>query len=206
MSATLSTTLVPMLPHVPVSLPTRSYGWLGAVGRTWLRISGWRVEGQFPEEPRMVVALAPHSSNWDFVHVVAVVFALRLRVCFIGKHTLFRAPLGGFMRWLGGIPVDRSRTDGLVHATTEAMRSTPAMWIGITPEGTRTRGSSFRSGFYRIAQAAAVPILPISINHQRRIIALHAPLPATGPVEEGVETVRSLLLAHGCRHDMRRQP
>jgi 1-acyl-sn-glycerol-3-phosphate acyltransferase len=194
-----------MLPLVPKSLPIRHYGWLGTAGRLWLQVSGWRVEGQFPEEPRVVVALAPHSSNWDFVQVVAAVFALRLRVCFIGKHTLFRWPLGGFMRWMGGIPVDRSRADGLVDATTDAMRSADAMWIGITPEGTRSRGAHFRSGFYRIAQAAGVPVLPISINHQARVIAVHAPVCATRPVDEGVEHVRALLLSQGARHDHRKQ-
>lgn len=95
-------------PRPGVNVPRRHYGLLHRAGRAWLRCSGWRIEGDIPDLARVVVAVAPHSSNWDFVHAIAAVFVLGLRVSFIGKHTLFRGPFGPILTWLGGIPVDRA--------------------------------------------------------------------------------------------------
>jgi 1-acyl-sn-glycerol-3-phosphate acyltransferase len=177
-----------------------------AIGRAWLGVAGWRVEGVLPDLPRVVVAVAPHSSNWDFVHAVAAVFALRLRVSFIGKHTLFRGPLGGFMRWVGGVPVDRERPDDLVAAAARQLGSADGMWLGMAPEGTRRAGAAFKSGFYRIAAAAGVPVLPVFIDYRRRVIGLLPPFAPDRPVDEGVAAIRAQLLAHGCRRDARAVP
>jgi 1-acyl-sn-glycerol-3-phosphate acyltransferase len=102
---------------------------------------GWYTEGELPDHARLVVALAPHSSNWDFVIGAALVFVLRLRVAFIGEHTLFKWPLGGFMRWLGGILVDRSRADGFADAMVAEFSGREQLWLAIAPEGTRTDGA-----------------------------------------------------------------
>lgn len=157
-----------LIPALPPLAPRRGYGILRTLGRGWLRLVGWRIEGELPDFARCVVAVAPHSSNWDFVHAVAAVFALGLRVSFIGKHTLFRGGLGRFMRWLGGVPVDRSRANGLVEDMVDAFSRAERLWLGIAPEGTRTRVEGFKSGFYRIALEAGVPILPVALNYRAR--------------------------------------
>lgn len=187
------------LPQAGPRVPQRHYGMLRNAGLAWLRVSGWRVEGEIPDLARAVVAVAPHSSNWDFVHAVAAVFALGLRVSFIGKHTLFRGPLGRFMAWLGGIPVDRARPDGVVEAVLARFAGGGPLWFGIAPEGTRREGAPFKSGFYRVAQAAALPIVPVYLDYRRRVIGILAPCAPTLPVEEGVATIRERLLAHGAR-------
>lgn len=169
------------------------------MGRGWLRLTGWRVEGEFPDVARCVLALAPHSSNWDFVHGVAVVFALGLRVSFVAKHTLFRGPLGRFMRWVGGLPVDRSRPHGLVEGIVAAFTRPDALWFAVTPEGTRTRVPRFKTGFYRIALAAQVPIFPVAVNYRRRALVL---LPLVAPqegVDDGVADMERLFAQHGAR-------
>lgn len=180
--------------------PRRGYGrLLPALGRAWLRLAGWRIEGEFPNITRCVLALAPHSSNWDFVHGVAVVFALGLRVSFVGKHTLFRGPLGRFMRWVGGLPVDRSRPHGLVEGIAAAFAHPQALWFAITPEGTRTRVPRFKTGFYRIALAARVPIFPVAFNYRRRALVLLPPVAPHQAVEEGVAGMERLFAQHGAR-------
>lgn len=187
------------LPALGPSVPRRRYGCLESLGGFILRRMGWRIEGELPDRPKVVAALAPHSSNWDFIIGASVVFALGLRVAFIGKHTLFRWPLGAFMRWLGGIPVNRARPDGFADAMIAAFSAREQLWLGIAPEGTRTDGAQFKSGFYRIARAAGVPILPVYFNYRRKAIGF---LPLVRPeleVEEGVAAVRELLERHGAR-------
>lgn len=199
MNAANAPTALAPIPQPGANVPRRDYGPLRRVGLAWLRASGWRIEGDLPDLPRVVVAVAPHSSNWDFVHAVAAVFALGLKVSFIGKHTLFRGILGRFMTWLGGIPVDRGRPDGVVEALQVRFARGDPLWFGVAPEGTRRAGAPFKSGFYRVAQAAGVPIVPVYIDYRRRVLGILAPRAANVPVDEGVEAIRALLLAYGRR-------
>jgi 1-acyl-sn-glycerol-3-phosphate acyltransferase len=186
-------------PALPAQAPRRGYGVLAALGRGWLRLAGWRIEGELPDLARCVVAVAPHSSNWDFVHAVAAVFALGLRVSFIGKHTLFRGSLGGFMRWLGGVPVDRARANGLVEDMVDAFARSARLWLGIAPEGTRTRVGGFKSGFYRIALAAGVPILPVALNYRARTLHLLHVVTPQADIERGVAEMEALFASRGAR-------
>ena len=187
------------VPQLPALAPRRAYGLLGSVARGWLRLNGWRVVGEFPNVPRCIAAVAPHSSNLDFVYGAAVVFSSGLRVSFIAKHTLFSDALGPFMRWMGGMPVDRARPNGLIEAMVEVFARPEAVWLAITPEGTRTRVKGFKSGFYRIALSAGVPILPAVFNYRERALIL-LPLVIPHPhVERGVAEVEALFRAHGAR-------
>lgn len=187
------------LPVLGPLVPRRHYGCLQALGSLVLRRLGWRIEGALPDCPKLVAALAPHSSNWDFVIGVSVALALGLRAAFIGKHTLFRWPLGALMRWLGGIPVNRARPDGFADAMIAEFQGREQLWLGIAPEGTRTDGVQFKSGFYRIARAAGVPILPVYLNYQRKVIGFLPLVHADREVDQGVAAVRDLLERHGAR-------
>lgn len=189
------------LPEIGSAVPRRSYGVLRAPGRALLARLGWQVEGEIPDCGRLVVAIAPHSSNWDFVIGAALLFVLGLRVSFIAKHTLFRWPLGGFMRWLGGIPIDRSRPEGFAEAMTAAFRHRDRLWLAVAPEGTRTPGAKFKSGFYRIAQAADVPVLPVYFNYRRKVTGFLPLLQPDAETAAGVERVRTLLEQHGARRE-----
>lgn len=175
------------------------------VGRAWLRLTGWRVEGQMPDLAITVVPVAPHSSNWDFVHAIAVVFALRLRVSFIGKHTLFLGPMGTVMRWLGGIPIDRSKPAGFAQDIAAQLRASRGTWLGVAPEGTRRAGQKFKTGFYRIAEEAGVPLTPVYIDYRRRRIGFLPPVSTTQDVDAGVGQIRQVLHEHGVRRDEARR-
>lgn len=149
----------------------------------FLRLSGWRLEGELPTARRYVVIVAPHTSNWDFVIGLALVLHYRLRIYWMGKHTLFVFPFGPVMRWLGGLPVDRSKSGGLVDATIEAFRSHPELAIAIAPEGTRRKVSQWRTGFYWIAHGAGVPILPGYIDYRTKRAGFGAPFTTSGDID-----------------------
>ncbi|MCC7244937.1 MAG: 1-acyl-sn-glycerol-3-phosphate acyltransferase [Saprospiraceae bacterium] len=126
-----------------------------------LRLWGWKITGQYPAHlDKVVVIAAPHTSNWDFPLGVLVNSAVPCHANYVGKHTLFRWPFGILFRWLGGIPVDRSRKTGghFVDAIVAAFHREPRMHLVIAPEGTRSKVSKFKTGFYHIARQANVPI------------------------------------------------
>ncbi|MEK9774741.1 MAG: 1-acyl-sn-glycerol-3-phosphate acyltransferase [Quisquiliibacterium sp.] len=195
-----------MLPTPGDLVPRRRFGALEALGRLSLRISGWRIVGPMPNLPHAIAVVAPHSSNWDFVHGISAVLALRLKVQFLAKHTLFRGMLGGIMRWLGGVPVNRADPQDLAERVAESIRRTDNMWLGITPEGTRTAGRSFKSGFLRIARVSGVPIVPVSFNYRTRVIEFHPVFqPGDDPAAD-LQALSNLLLTSGCRREHARQP
>lgn len=173
-------------PEVP-----RAHGRLGAAfGRLMLALIGWRVGGAI-EAPKAVMIVAPHTSNWDFPIGCFVKLALRLGARFVGKHTLFRGPLGWLMRWLGGIPVDRSAAAGFVGTAAAELRAARRMILVIAPEGTRRR-SAWKSGFWRIASEAGVPILPVLFDYRRREVFFAPLFQTTGDYEADLRALRAL--------------
>ena len=158
------------LPHLGAAIPRRGSGVLSLLGRAMLAAMGWRVEGEVPNLPKLVIGVAPHTSNWDFIVGVAAMFALDLRIEFLGKHTLFRGPLGVFMRWIGGIPVDRSNPKGVAAEAVEAFGRVDRRILAIAPEGTRARGARFKSGFLRIARGAGVPVVLAALDYGARCV------------------------------------
>lgn len=129
------------------------------LSRLILWVLGWRITGHYPRElSHVVIAVAPHTSAWDFPLGALVNSAGRFRANYMGKHTLFKPPFGFFFRWLGGIPVDRTKSHDLVAATVEAFKAKPRIHLVIAPEGTRKKVGKFKSGFYHIARLAGVPI------------------------------------------------
>ena len=141
-----------------------------AGGHAMLRLLGWRVEGEVPNLPKFVVAVAPHTSNWDFIVGIATMFALDLRIGFLGKHTLFRWPFGALMRWMGGIPVDRASPHGVVNDSITAFMQMDRRILAIAPEGTRRKVPQFKSGFLQIARGAHVPVVLASLDYAARCV------------------------------------
>lgn len=162
----------PALPAVGPAVPqrgNRASRWLG-----WLLLFlfGWRIGGcPVPDVPKAVVIAAPHTSNWDFVGGMGAMLGLGLDVGWLGKHTLFRRPFGWFMRLLGGISINREAAGDVVENSAEAFHLRDRLWLALAPEGTR-RGGAWKSGFYRIAKAAGVPILPVAIDARLRCIEI----------------------------------
>jgi 1-acyl-sn-glycerol-3-phosphate acyltransferase len=151
---------------------------------------GWRIEGAFPNLPKLVIIVAPHTSNWDFVVGVAAKLALGLRVLFFGKDTLFRFPLGPLMRRLGGMPVDRSKASDVVSEIVDQFVRRDRLIVALAPEGTRKRVERWRTGFYHIAHGAKVPVLPVALDWSSRRIRIGAPFVTTGDVDADLQDLQ----------------
>jgi 1-acyl-sn-glycerol-3-phosphate acyltransferase len=165
-----------------------------------LRLSGWRVDGAFPAVPKYVIIVAPHTSNWDFTLGVALVFAVELRVSWLGKQAIFKAPFKKFLRWLGGIPVDRTASHGVVGECVRAFESAPALMLALAPEGTRKGVSHWKTGFYLIAAKAGVPIMPVGFDYREHVIRLMPLFHPTGNLEQDLSHLQSLFShVHGLR-------
>lgn len=133
-----------------------------------LFFSGWKVIGQIPKVPKTVMVAAPHTSNWDFFYSMVIFSSLGIRIRFLGKKSLFKFPLGLLMRFFGGIPVDRSKSNNLVSAAAEIIRKSPKIILLVPVEGTRSYTEGWKSGFYYIAQEANVPISLGFLDYARK--------------------------------------
>lgn len=172
------------IPEVGRELPRRGNVVSAALGRAALRAARWRFDGTIPDRPKMVMIVAPHTSNWDFLVGVAAMFALGIRVTFLGKDTLFRWPFGAIMRWLGGIPVTRDSPHNVVEQTVAHMRAHPRVVLGLSPEGTRRKRARWRTGFHYVARGVGIPIVPVALDYSTRTIRFFPPHEASESVDD----------------------
>lgn len=156
-----------------------------------LKLIGWKAIGKQIDNPRFVLIGAPHTSNWDFPLMLLVVLKLRLEVFWMGKHTLFPFPLGWFMRWLGGIPINRSKSHNVVNDTVRLYRENTNLVILVPPEGTRSKVTTWKSGFYHIANNAGVPILLGFVDAAKKEAGLADFFYPTGDIDADMKLIRS---------------
>ena len=154
-----------------------------------------------PDEPRFVIIVAPHTSNWDFFVGIFAMFALGLRASWFGKHTIFRFPVTPILGWLGGEPIDRGTKRGTVETAVDLFRARKQWVLTIAPEGTRKRVEQWKTGFLQIAVGAGVPIVPASFDYRRRVVGLGAPFRPTGDLVSDMSAVRGFF-----RKEMARYP
>jgi 1-acyl-sn-glycerol-3-phosphate acyltransferase len=159
------------------------------LGRTVLRAMGWRVVGEFPNVPKLVAIVAPHTSNWDFVVGIVTVIALGLDFHFLGKDTLFKPPLGWFVRFMGGIPVDRKAAGGVVDSVVARMAAADRLFLALSPEGTRRKVERWKTGFHRIALGASAPIWPVGLDYAQKAVVL---MPLFTPTDDAEADLRAL--------------
>ncbi|QHQ29797.1 putative acyltransferase protein [Xanthomonas albilineans] len=173
---------------MPMVKPSRCMRWLG---RTALRLTGWRVVGEFPDLPKLVMIVAPHSSNWDGFLGFAVKFAVGFEVRVLGKTQLFWWPLGALLRKLGGIPLDRKSPRGVIEQAVALIRDAERMWYVITPEGTRKRVEKWKTGFWKIAHDAQVPIFPVYFDYPSRTVGLGEPVRTSEDMQADIAAIRT---------------
>ncbi|MEO0908256.1 MAG: lysophospholipid acyltransferase family protein [Pseudomonadota bacterium] len=164
---------------------TRNVTWLSRlVNRIILmlyRWKGWTIEGSLPKNlKKYVIAGAPHTSNWDFVFFAGATKHEEVQPNFMGKHTLFEGVMKNFMLDMGGIPVDRRKAGGTIEQMKAEFARRKELALVIAAEGTRTSDGKWKSGFYNIANAAAVPIVPAYADNEKMIIGFGEPLMPTG--------------------------
>jgi 1-acyl-sn-glycerol-3-phosphate acyltransferase len=160
----------------PEALPT----WRQRTALRMLNAIGWNFRFKPLPGPHGIAVVYPHTSNWDFPVGLLAKWAVGLHFRWLAKDALFRGPMGALMRYWGGVAVDRSAPQGAILRLAQAMRAADWFWLAITPEGTRSYRPHWKSGFYRIALAAEVPVLLVSLDYGKKIIDVTRTLTMTG--------------------------
>ena len=171
------------MPQFPAST------WRRLLGRL-INLCGWKLVGEFPDVPRAVLIGAPHSSWWDGVWGLLIKIAVGANISFMAKRELFFWPMGWFLRKLGGMPIERSATQGIVEQMAVRLGASEKLWIGIAPEGTRKRVGKWKTGFWHIARAAEVPIVLIYFHYPERTVGIGPLFHTSDDMEADIQRLR----------------
>lgn len=186
-----------MIPTAHGVVPQRGNAFSRWFGRTILRLLGWRLVGELPQVKKILAIAAPHSSNMDAVLGFAAVLAMGLNVSWMGKDALFRGPLNRIARWGGGIPVNRSgNAKGQVQSAIAEFQRRDSFWCALAPEGTRKPVPRWKTGFYRIAEGAQVPLMLCHFDYQEKSVGLDALFTLSGDMDADL----ARLQAHYARY------
>lgn len=156
-----------------------------------LEFQGWTIPNEVELPAKSVLCVAPHTSNWDFIYGMLFKKAVHLDAHFFMKKEWFRFPLGGLMRSLGGVPVDRSKKTALTDQIAEEFSKHDVFHIAITPEGTRKAVPDWKKGFYIIAQKAGVPIVLTYIDFAKKEIGYGKIVQPTGNMEGDMAEIKA---------------
>jgi 1-acyl-sn-glycerol-3-phosphate acyltransferase len=165
-------------------------GFLRWLGAGYLRLTGWQVDANVPKDPKYVAIFAPHTSNWDFPYMMSIIFVLGIRAHWFGKRELFRGPLAPILRWMGGIPIDRSARGNMVDQMAAVLDAHDELVIGVAPEGTRSQTPYWKSGFYHMAHKAKVPIAFAYLDYARKLGGMVPGFKPSGNIENDMELIR----------------
>ena len=163
---------------------------LRIIARFGINISGWTIRGNVPDEERIVIIAAPHTSNWDFILAMLAIFGLNIKVRWLGKHSIFKPGFKIFFEWLGGIPVYRDNPSSLIENVVNIVKKERSIVIAMTPEGTRKKVKRWKTGFLRIAKQTHSKILLISIDAPTKSIEIGNIYNPTGNSEEDLAYIQ----------------
>ena len=155
-----------------------------------LRLTGWRVEGEPPSEPKFVALGVPHTSNWDGLLLVAIAQSIELPIAWMIKGSWVRGPMGVLLRSVGAIAIDRSKANNVVDAMVREFQVRDQLALVIPPAGTRKRGEHWKSGFYHIACGADVPVIPTYLDYRRKCAGFGPALRMTGDMTTDMDRIR----------------
>ena len=168
---------------------------ISIVGRLWARVFlgliGWKKEGELPDIPKFVMIAAPHTTNWDLPVMLALGFLMRAKLFWMTKESVFRWPFRGFLVWLGGIPIDRSKPNGVVGQCVDLFGERDRLILAVPPEGTRKKVRAWKSGFYHIAVGAGVPIALGYLDYKRRRGGVGGLYHPTGDYEKDLREIQA---------------
>jgi 1-acyl-sn-glycerol-3-phosphate acyltransferase len=158
-----------------------------------LKILGWKTEGKIPKDlKKCVMIAAPHTSNWDLPFTLMTAFALDAKVYWMGKEQIFKPPFRRIMMWTGGIPVNRSTSTNMVQASIDAIKENDQLFLIVPPEGSRSKVTYWKTGFYHIAQGAGVPILMGFLDFKRKTSGIAGTYNTTGDLEVDMNHIKSI--------------
>lgn len=171
------------------SVPKRGSKLMQLIANGLLKIKGWEIKGEIPDIEKFIIVVAPHTSNWDFILGLLTLFSIRIEIHWMGKHTIFKKPFGGLMKWLGGIPINRTSASGVVNEIVAAFKERDKLIISIAPEGTRKKVNKWKMGFYFIAHKAEVPIVIATIDYEKRIIGFGPTIELTDNRDKDIKNI-----------------
>jgi 1-acyl-sn-glycerol-3-phosphate acyltransferase len=155
-----------------------------------LKILNWKKAGCLPEEKKFVIILAPHTSNWDLFYGILLAFAFKADGRFIAKKELFRQPFTWIMKWLGGVPIDRTLSSNVVEQMIRAFNEYNIFMLALAPEGTRHKTNGWKSGFYHIAVGAHVPIQLAFLDYATKTGGAGPLIYPTGDLDCDMQSIR----------------
>ena len=159
--------------------------------RILMRLFGWNIDGTLPDIPKYVLIGAPHTSNWDFILFLGLMFSLRVDARYMAKASLFQFPIGWFFYYSGGYPVDRKKSTGLVEQMVNAVKKEDKFILTIAPEGTRHYVSDWKRGFYHIAKGAGIPIVMAQVDGKHKTVhILKEPFHPTDDIEADMKAIK----------------
>jgi 1-acyl-sn-glycerol-3-phosphate acyltransferase len=161
------------------------------VAEAFLRLNGWAFEGTLPQARRYVLIAAPHTSNWDFVYMIALAVSLGVRLRWMGKASLFDSPLGWLYRALGGIPTYANQRTNVVEQSAARFGREDDLVLAVPAEGTRRAATAWRSGFYHIARLADVPIVLGYLDYARKRGGLGPEIRPSGDLHADMNRIRA---------------
>jgi len=169
-----------------------------------LKIINWRIEGNIPEGlNKYIIIVAPHTSNWDFLLGVFVRGAMGFHSNYLGKDSLFKPPFGFFFKAIGGIPVDRSRHLNMVDQVVAEVKKRNKFGLAITPEGTRRKVEKWKTGFYFISWKACIPIIPVQMDWEHRMVRFLDPFYPSGDLSKDLLIIQSKFINIKGKADLR---
>ena len=171
---------------------------LRKIARFGINISGWTIKGKGPDEERIVIIAAPHTSNWDFILAMLAIFGLNIKVRWLGKNSIFKPGFKKFFEWLGGIPVYRDNPSSLIENVVNIVKKERSIVIAMTPEGTRKKVKRWKTGFLRIAKQTHSKILLISIDAPTKSIEIGNIFNTTGNSEEDLAYIQKYYSTFRC--------
>lgn len=160
------------------------------IGRSVLLLLGWKVAGQFPDEPKGVIIGVPHTSFWDFFLAMAFMLSVGIRFNWLMKKEGFIFPFGPLLRYMNGIPVDRSRSNDLTTQMVDWFGKSDKAWLTIAPEGTRKNVKRMKTGYLRIAKAVNVPVVIVGLHKPTREIRIQEPFPLSGDIDNDNNAIK----------------
>ena len=176
---------------------------LNLIAKTVLNFTGWKITGKLPNEKRIVVVCAPHTSNWDFIFGMILVLAIDIKVKFLAKKSIFVPIFRILLNKLGGIPVDRDNPELLVQKIANYSKNNEGVLIAVTPEGTRKKVTKWKTGFLRIAKISDSIILPLGIDYPSKTFTLEKVFNPTGENEKDIIALKFILKNYIGRHPSR---
>lgn len=156
------------------------------------KLLGWNIQGNFPQQSRMLIVVGPHTHWMDFIISVLARNFLGEPIHFLGKKELFNPLTNKLFRRLGGMPVDRSKNNNTVSQAVAYFKEEKIFRLAIAPEGTRKRVTALKTGFYHIATKAKVPIFPVVFDFKNKNMIFKALFYPTGDQEADMDTIASI--------------